>query len=161
MDASYVLGNIFLRTIPVFSEARYFFLCNFPPSRCFCPQTSCLLYLTENFTIALLYAIFYYRLGHSAHDDVIIWKHFPLYWPFVRGIHLLPLNSPHASDTVLDVFFYLRVYKHLSEQSWGWWLETPSRSLWRHCNMGITGFVGGWAPLFSGLFSSVSTAVVQ
>ena len=21
------------------------------------------------------------------HDDVIKWKHFPLYWPFVRGIH--------------------------------------------------------------------------
>ena len=21
------------------------------------------------------------------HDDVIIWKHFPRYWPFVRGIH--------------------------------------------------------------------------
>ena len=21
------------------------------------------------------------------HDDVIIWKHFPHYWPFVRGIH--------------------------------------------------------------------------
>ena len=27
-------------------------------------------------------------------------------------------------------FFYLR----LSKQSWGWWFETPSRSLWRHCN---------------------------
>ena len=23
----------------------------------------------------------------SAHDDVIKWKHFPRYWPFVRGIH--------------------------------------------------------------------------
>ena len=21
------------------------------------------------------------------HDDVIIWRHFPRYWPFVRGIH--------------------------------------------------------------------------
>ena len=21
------------------------------------------------------------------HDDVIKWKHFPRYWPFVRGIH--------------------------------------------------------------------------
>ena len=24
--------------------------------------------------------------------------------------------------------------KRLSKQSWGWWFETPSRSLWRHCN---------------------------
>ena len=24
------------------------------------------------------------------HDDVIKWKHFPRYWPFVRGIHQAP-----------------------------------------------------------------------
>ena len=28
-------------------------------------------------------------------DDVIRWKHFPRYWPFVRGIHQSPVNSPH------------------------------------------------------------------
>ena len=27
------------------------------------------------------------------HDDVIKWKHFPRYWPFVRGIHRSPVNS--------------------------------------------------------------------
>ena len=32
------------------------------------------------------------------------------------------------------VFFDLRLNKQLSKQSWGWWLETPWRSLWRHCN---------------------------
>ena len=26
------------------------------------------------------------------------------------------------------------LYKRLGKQSWGWWFETPSRSLWRHCN---------------------------
>ena len=31
----------------------------------------------------------------NAHDDVIKWKHFPRYWPFVRGIHRPPVNSPH------------------------------------------------------------------
>ena len=31
------------------------------------------------------------------HDDVIKWKHFPRYWPFVRGIHRSPVNSPHKS----------------------------------------------------------------
>ena len=25
--------------------------------------------------------------------------------------------------------------KRLNKQSWGWWFETPSRSLWRHCNV--------------------------
>ena len=29
------------------------------------------------------------------HDDVIKWEHFPRYWPFVRGIHRSPVNSPH------------------------------------------------------------------
>ena len=32
-----------------------------------------------------------------------------------------------------DVFFNLRMNKQLSKQSWGWWFETPSCSLWRHC----------------------------
>ena len=32
-----------------------------------------------------------------------------------------------------DVFFDLRLNKRLSKQSWSWWFETPSRSLWRHC----------------------------
>ena len=33
-----------------------------------------------------------------------------------------------------DVFFDLRLNKRLNKQSWGWWFETPSWSLWRHCN---------------------------
>ena len=28
------------------------------------------------------------------HDDIIKWKHFPRYWPFVRGIHRLLVDSP-------------------------------------------------------------------
>ena len=32
-----------------------------------------------------------------------------------------------------DVFFDLRLNKRLSKQSWGWWFETHSRPLWRHC----------------------------
>ena len=33
-----------------------------------------------------------------AHDDVIKWKHFPRYWPFVRGIPRSPVNSPHKGQ---------------------------------------------------------------
>ena len=33
-----------------------------------------------------------------------------------------------------DVFFNLRLNKRLSKQPWGWWFETLSRPLWRHCN---------------------------
>ena len=32
------------------------------------------------------------------HDDVIKWKHSMRYWPFVRGIHRSPLNSPHKGQ---------------------------------------------------------------
>ena len=34
----------------------------------------------------------------TVHDDVIKWKHFPRYWPFVRGIHRSPVNSPHKGQ---------------------------------------------------------------
>ena len=34
----------------------------------------------------------------------------------------------------IDVFFDLRLNKRLDKQSCGWWFETSSRSLWRHCN---------------------------
>ena len=33
-----------------------------------------------------------------------------------------------------DVFFDLRLNKRLSKQWWGWWFETSSCLLWRHCN---------------------------
>ena len=43
---------------------------------------------------------------------------------------------PHtkASDSELCCFFYLRLNKRWSKQSRGWWFETLSRPLWRHCN---------------------------
>ena len=31
---------------------------------------------------------------HQCHDDVIKWRHFPRYWPFVRGIHRSTVNPP-------------------------------------------------------------------
>ena len=41
-----------------------------------------------------------------------------------------------------DVFFDLPLNKRLRKQSWGWWFETPSRSLWRHCNVLYLSFPG-------------------
>ena len=34
-----------------------------------------------------------------------------------------------------DVSFGLCLNERLSKQSWGWWFETPSRSLWHHSNV--------------------------
>ena len=41
-----------------------------------------------------------YSLRHKVchHNDVIKWKHFPRYWPFVRGINRSPVNSPHKGQ---------------------------------------------------------------
>ena len=41
------------------------------------------------------------------HNDVIKWKHFPRYWPFVRGIHRSPVNPrTKASDVELWCFLW-------------------------------------------------------
>ena len=32
------------------------------------------------------------------HDDVIKWKHFPRYWPSVRGIQRSQVKSPHKGQ---------------------------------------------------------------
>ena len=58
----------------------------------------------------------------TLHYDVIKWKHFPRYWPFV------------PVPRTFDVYFDLRLNKRLSKQSWGWWFETLSSPLWRHSN---------------------------
>ena len=34
----------------------------------------------------------------TIHDDVVKWKHFPHYWPFVREIHRSPVKSPHKGQ---------------------------------------------------------------
>ena len=36
--------------------------------------------------------------GQWDHDDIFKWKHFPCHWPFVRGIHLSPVDSPHKGQ---------------------------------------------------------------
>ena len=51
-------------------------------------------------------------------------------------------NSPVTSEIPAQrpvtrsfgLFSDLRLNKRLRKQSWGWWFDTPSRSLWRHCN---------------------------
>ena len=35
---------------------------------------------------------------NRTHYDVIKWKSIPRYWPFMRGIHRSPVNSPHKGQ---------------------------------------------------------------
>ena len=41
------------------------------------------------------------------HDDVIKWKNFPCYRPFVWGIHRSPVNHPHKGQWRGALMFYL------------------------------------------------------
>ena len=56
---------------------------------------------------------------------------------------------PHtkASDAELWCFFFIctRIDGWLRKQWWGWWFETLSCPLWRHCN---EGFYWNYHPLF-------------
>ena len=47
--------------------------------------------LAEWSNIGLLFLV-------TTHDDVIKWKHFPRYWPFVRGTHRPPVDSHHKGQ---------------------------------------------------------------
>ena len=75
------------------------------------------------------------------HQQVLAWRHHK-----VETFSALPVicagNSPVHGEFLaqwpvarsIDVFFDLRRNKQLSKQWWGWWFETPSCPLWRHCN---------------------------
>ena len=76
-----------------------------PPKRCI---VQCIIQhlFSQNIHVPTLYDMIYQTnavlWGMSSyelkHDDVIKWKHFPRYWPFVDGIHRSPVNSPHKGQ---------------------------------------------------------------
>ena len=60
------------------------------------------------------------------HDDVIKWKHFPRYWPFVRGIHRSPVNSSHKGQwrgALMFSFICTRINGWVKQWR-GWWDAT-------------------------------------
>ena len=96
------------------------------------------------FWVHLRYHGWVESLPISGHDDVIKWKHFLHYWPFVRGTPWWLVDSPHKGQWHGTLMFSLICAwkKRLSKQRRRRWFETPSRSLWLHWN-DIT-----WTPLY-------------
>ena len=88
-------------------------------------------------TIVIPRTILWSLLPRSAttthfHDDVVKWKHFTRYWPFMRGIHRSPVNSPHKGQWREALMFSLIcawINSSVNNR------KAPSRSLWRHCNI--------------------------
>ena len=71
------------------------------------------------------------RINIWSHDQFI---HYSLHVDIIGSYFHFKFPSQRPVTRSFDVFIDLRMNKWLSEQSWGWWFEMPSRSLWRHCN---------------------------
>ena len=94
---------------------------------------------------SLLIRLVFIRLnkdGHSFYvqftnrvtlDDVTNRNIFRVALLALCAVHRSPLNSPHNGQWRGALMFSLICawIKRLSKQSWGWWFETPSCSLWR------------------------------
>ena len=50
------------------------------------------------FWIVIFRLVTNFSRNFARRRDVIKWKHFPRYWPFVRGIHRPPMNSLHKGQ---------------------------------------------------------------
>ena len=71
-------------------------------------ETAVLIIKTDHFTVVMRHFsigdwshygnVLYMSWAGTAHDDVIKWKHFPRYWPFVQGIRRSPVISPHKGQ---------------------------------------------------------------
>ena len=68
-------------------------------------------------------------------EDVMIWRHFPHYWPFVRGIHRSPKDFPtKANDAELSCLLLCASKQTVDQRvklsvSWD-----AMVSMWRLCN---------------------------
>ena len=85
------------------------------------------------YSLILLATLNYRHCSHFAqivylmHDDVIKWKHFPRYWPFVRGIHQSPVNSPNKGKWRGALMFSM-IYAWIN----GWVNNREVGDLWHH-----------------------------
>ena len=73
--------------------------CKWPSTQCFTIRHS-----TDDINLKMINEIsklcttMVVNVNWPEHDDIIKWKHFLLYRPFVWGIHWSPVNSPHKGQ---------------------------------------------------------------
>ena len=89
------------------------------------------------------------RKPFPCHDVMVVWFEYSISWrrhqmeTFSALLAICAGNSPVTGEfpaqrpvtRSFDIFFDLCLNKRLSKQSWGWWFETSSRSLWRQSNV--------------------------
>ena len=91
--AQYEMNYLFIPKLQWRSHWSWEWISNFIP--CF---TGHMITYPSMLAFKLLHVSKRGPVGWPCHDDVIKWKHFPRYWPFVRGIHRSPVNSPHKGQ---------------------------------------------------------------
>ena len=116
---------------------------------------------TDNSGMTIIPLISYMNLFVNVmkleHDDVIKWKHFPRNWPFVRGIHRSPMNSPHKGQRRGSLMFSL-----ICVGINGWANNCEGGDLrrhrahydvivmYRHILLHVRGLINGFPPCFLG-----------
>ena len=103
----------------------------------YCKQRRCREGCLKEFHYGLLYKkLLEIKFAEYFHDDVITWKHFPRYWPFVRGNLRSPVNSPHK-----DQWRGALVLSFICTKTHGWVNIRDAGDLRRHrahCDVYIT-----------------------
>ena len=102
--------------------------------------------------------------SYRNHDDVIKWKHFPCYWPSVRGIHRFPVNSQHKGQWRGALMSYLICV-------WinGWVNSREAGDLRRHrahCDVIVMMQRCGWScnaksTIFSAIYCCIKNDTIQ
>ena len=71
-----------------------------PPDDCFIESPCEYLYWLPSHCLTRIFDLTYHKTYEVIiwHDDVIKWRHIPRCWPFTRGIHRSPVNSPHRGQ---------------------------------------------------------------
>ena len=101
-------------------------------------KLSCLsqimIYILTQVAVEITCLVYICHYINRVHDDVIKWKIFRVTGPLCgefTGFRWIPRTMPVTRS--FDVFFDMHLIKRLSKHSRGWWFETLSLPLWRHC----------------------------
>ena len=106
MSVRYILSSVWVR-LSIFSALsiiQYVGLCVFslPISLVMIERIYilCLIIIikSEVWTITHCLGLGHETMVSAVCLSIFLWKYFPRYWPFVRGIHRSPVNSPHKGQ---------------------------------------------------------------
>ena len=121
----YLLDIVFRTTIYIYMNYRVYIM--------YIYDDRIYIYAYHIHIYAILLDVFRFRLAMMTSSNGNIFR--------VTGPLCREFTGQRPVTQSVGVFFDLLLNKQLIKQSWGWWFETASRPLWRHCNDFIFGIV--------------------